>query len=109
MEQSVTIIILFLSFNLFSQEEKFFKCDEIKSNLIDDKLFDILPNGKLIARPDRYINNIYKVVIDEKGFYYVTKSTMKKIKKSIKKNKCDGVEIKEIDKLDEAGIIIKRG
>ncbi|WP_320813959.1 hypothetical protein [Flavobacterium sp.] len=108
MKKSSTIIILFLSFNLFSQEENFFKCDKIKTQIIDKKLFDSLSNGKLIARFDRYINNIYKVVIDEKELYYVTKSTMKKIKRSIKKYKCEGVVIKKIDKLDETGIKIIR-
>ncbi|MEQ3691766.1 MAG: hypothetical protein ABNG98_09690 [Flavobacterium sp.] len=108
MKNSATVLILFLSFNLFSQEDKFFKCDEMKAQIIDDNLFDKLSNGNLVARFDRHINNVYKIEIDNGQFYYVTRPTMKKIRKSIRKFKCKGIEIKEIDKLDESGIRIKR-
>jgi hypothetical protein len=99
--------IFLINFSLYSQEEKYFNCDEIK-NIIDYKIYDTLPNGKLIARFDKAETKIYKVVLSEKSFFYVTKPIMKKIKKSIMKNRCKKILIKEVDRLSNEGIKVIR-
>ena len=102
------IIIILFSKSIYSQNNNLFDCDELKKTIVDKSLFDTLSNGKLIARLDRKIDNIYKVTVDNNIFYFVTKPVMKKIIKSIKTNKCNDIRISEVDKIDEIDFKIIR-
>ena len=101
------VISLFSTVTFFAQERKHFTCDEIKK-VIDYKIYDTLSNGKLIARLDRAVNQkIYKIGFNDE-FKYVTKSVMKKIKKSIKVNHCKGILIKKMHCVNNSDIKIIR-
>ena len=104
------ILFLFCSKNIYSQKQKLYSCEEIKNTILDERLFDKLSNGKLIAKFDLHINKVYKIIIknDDNNFYYVSKTVMKKIKKSIKINNCKGIEISKIDKLEDINFKIIR-
>jgi hypothetical protein len=101
------LLFLIVSFNLYSQK-KTYACEDIKK-ITDFKIYDTLSNGKLIARFDKVVNQkIYKITFENNGFTYVTKSLMKQIKKSIKKNKCKGIIIRDVDKKNDVNIKITR-
>lgn len=109
MKKLATFILLLISSNIFSQSNKNYTCEEIKSVIIDEKLYNKLSNGKLIANLELKSNKIYKIIIEnEKSFYYVSKSLMKKIKKSIKKNNCLNITITKVDNIKEINFKIIR-
>jgi hypothetical protein len=108
MKNILTVLILFFLSNVFSQDcyKNITDCESFGKNIKSINVYDTLPNGKLIARFERLMKDnikIYKILIDEKSVFYVKKSTMKKIKKSINKNKCEGIVIERIDYIDENG------
>lgn len=104
------ILFLFCTKNIYSQKQKSYSCEEIKNTILDERLFDKLSNGKLVARIDLHINKIYKIIIknDDNNFYYVSKPVMRKIKKSIRINNCEGIEIRKIEKLEDVNFKIIR-
>lgn len=109
MKKLATFILLLISCNIFSQSNKNYTCEEIKSVIIDEKLYNKLSNGKLVANLELKSNKIYKIIIEnEKSFYYVSKSLMKKIKKSIKKNNCLNITITKVDNIKEINFKIIR-
>lgn len=98
MKKVIIFTLLFISVNLFSQNEKYFTCEEINNVIIDKSLYKELSNGKLIANIEYKSNQIYKIIIEgDNSFYYVTKPIMKKIKRSIKRNKCENIIISKVD------------
>ncbi|MCK6607829.1 MAG: hypothetical protein L6Q46_05930 [Flavobacterium sp.] len=109
MKKLATFILLLISSNIFSQSNKDYTCEEIKSVIIDEILYNKLSNGKLVANLELKSNKIYKIIIEnEKSFYYVSKSLMKKIKKSIKKNNCLNIKITKVDNIKEINFKIIR-
>jgi|AntRauMFilla1563_2_1112583.scaffolds.fasta_scaffold13669_2 hypothetical protein len=100
MKNLLIIIIFLFSINLYSQNKGLYKCDELKKIIFDETLFDTLSNGKLVARFDRHINKIYKIVLQKNKFYYVGKPIMKRIKRSIRINNCSNIKIVKIDNID---------
>lgn len=109
MKKAIIFILFFISANLFSQNEKYFTCEEINNTIIDRDIYEELSNGKLIVKIESKSNKIYKIIIEsDKSFYYLTKPIMKKIKRSIKKNKCQNINISKIDNIKDISIKIIR-
>src|SRR5690554_2630794 len=81
------------SYSIYGQKKQL-DCDTIIKGVVDEKLYDKLENGKLVAIPRFKEYRIYRVVTNEgKSSYFVTEKLMKKIRKAIKKNECEGVKI----------------
>lgn len=92
-------LILLIPSILYSQET-IYTCDELKK-VIDFSIYDTLSNGKLIARFDKAIDQrLYKITLEVNNIKYVTKPVMRRIKKSVRKNKCLKVTITKV-KIDD--------
>jgi len=103
----VYYLILLIPTILYSQE-KTYSCDEIKK-VIDFNIYDTLSNGKLVARFDKAVNQrLYKIIIEGNNTKYVTKPVMRRIKKSVRKNKCPNVIIDKVKNVDEVDFKIIR-
>jgi len=103
-------IIIFLFFSLigYSQKSKKITCDSIHKGIKDRRLYEKI-GEKEIFIPNFHKYEIYKITTGKrKSSYYVTKKVMKRIKKVIKKQKCEGIKIEEIEKKSETNIKIIR-
>lgn len=103
------IYILFVLFTVISFSQNKFSCEDLESyKAKDSSLYDKLPNGKLIFAPYKTKSKLFKVIIKDNGFYYVTRPVMRKIKCSMRKNECSNVKIEEFsikDKTNKSKII----
>jgi len=70
-------------------------CDRIRKGIIDTHLYTIR-DGKLVVVDARKMFSAYKVIINEKNFYYVSKPLMKKIRRFVRRNRCEGVIIQSL-------------
>lgn len=94
--------------SIFYSQETIYTCDEIKE-VIDFSIYDTLSNGKLIARFDKAINRkLYKIVFEDNSMKYMTKPVMRRIKKSVRENKCHNVTITKVKNVDETNFKITR-
>lgn len=100
MKKIVFLIFIISSMNVFSQhisskKKKIFSCTDIKNfKSIDSSLYDVLPNGKLIFAAHKRKSKIFKVINeDNDAYFYASKPIIKKIRRSIRKNKCRKIKI----------------
>jgi hypothetical protein len=86
----ISTICIFCS-QTFSQNV--INCDSINKGIKDTSLYHTLDNGKVILRINLNKNKIFLIRNKSTNYYYyVTKKTMKKIKKC----KCENIVIEEI-------------
>ena len=103
-----TFLILIFPIICFSQKTVTYSCSEIKTGVIDSILYKTI-NGKLLLEVHNYKGKAYKISNkDENKLYYVSKPIMKRIRRSIRKNKCKNILIEKIDNLSDTDIKIIR-
>lgn len=103
------IIFLFLSLIGYSQKSTKITCDSIQIGIKDKRLYEKI-GEKEIFMPNFHKYEIYKITTDKrKSSCYVTKKLMKRIKKVIQKQRCEGIKIEEIENKSETNIKIIRG
>lgn len=90
--------------NVLAQKSKI-TCDSIKNIIIDERIFPKISNGQRVAEFHLCRNNIYEIFIEDQYSYYVCKPLMKKIKRAIKKNKCEGVLVQRLRSRPDVKII----
>ncbi|WP_026705420.1 hypothetical protein [Flavobacterium soli] len=98
--KSYFIILLFFIVLKITAQEKLYDystpldCEVIKNGIIDSELYSII-DGRFFFNENYDKSNIYKVTINEKKVYYISKNLKKRIKKIIRKEKCNFIKIEK--------------
>lgn len=101
MRQIHFIVLMFFTISKIEAQKKLYdysfslKCNEIIEGVIDSRLNTII-DGRYFFNEDYNKSNIYKVTINEKESYYISKQLKKKIEKVIRKEKCMAIRIEKI-------------
>jgi len=107
MNRLILIFTIVFTQNLFAQVKDYYSCEELKKVVLDNTIFDTLPNGKMIARIHKENNKIYLVTVDDNIFYYISDNLIKLVKQSIRKNRCKNIKVKKVKKIDAETKIIR--
>src|SRR5690606_17961140 len=93
------LLIISCSSNKKIKSTTLFSCGNICEGIQDTNLYDSLLNGKYVFRANFRENNIYEIKCQQR-IYYVTDSLINIIIPSIKKNNCENIHIKKLNKRD---------
>ncbi|WP_299888932.1 hypothetical protein [uncultured Lacinutrix sp.] len=114
MKKIVYILFIISTINSFSQNKKskiskYYTCEAIENHdSIDSSLYDKLPNGKLIFAAHKSQSKIFKISTKDKGFYYVSRPVMRKIRRSIRSNKCKNIVVESLKRKSKSKIEVVR-
>ena len=93
------LICILIPLKFFAQSKDLYSCEKIEKGVVDSKLYKDV-QGKLFLEINDFKGKVFKISnTNTKKIYYVSRKLKKRIRKSIKKNKCNSIRISYLDKM----------